>query len=134
MAAQWAPGPLQSKVKIRVFLLQEVLFALVVHSVGVSDFEHYTAQAQQDLLGLIYTVRFWSRATSARQAYDMTYDCRSVLKHVLKCCDIFFDVQNNRKSCRRPVVSRCRMRQKSYLVNWPLNSGATNKAVFILGR
>ena len=90
MAAQWAPGPLQSKGKIRVFLLQEVLFALVVHSVGVSDYEHYTAQAQQGLLGPIYTVRFLSRATSARQAYDMTYDCRSVLKHVLKCCDIFF--------------------------------------------
>ena len=41
----------------------------------------------------------------------MTYDCRSVLKHVLKCCDIFSDVHNNRKSCRGPVVSRCRMRQ-----------------------
>ena len=24
-----------------------------------------------------------------RQAYDTTYDCRSVLKHVLKCYDIF---------------------------------------------
>ena len=30
--------------KVRVFLLQEVLFALVVHSVGVSDYGHYTAQ------------------------------------------------------------------------------------------
>ena len=27
----------------------------------------------------------------------MTYDCRSILKHVLKCRD-------NRKSCHRPVV------------------------------
>ena len=34
MATQWAPGPLNSKGKIRVFLLQEVLFALVVHSVS----------------------------------------------------------------------------------------------------
>ena len=50
----------------------------------------------------------------------MTYDCRSVLKHVLKCYDIFADVHNNRKSCRGPVVSRCRMRQKSYRVNRPL--------------
>ena len=40
-----------------------------------------------------------------RQAHDMICDCcvrqkkcRSILKHVLKCCD-------NRKSCRRPVVS-----------------------------
>ena len=40
-----------------------------------------------------------------RQAHDMIYDCcvsqkkyRSILKHVLKRCD-------NRKSCRRPVVS-----------------------------
>ena len=36
-----------------------------------------------------------SHATSSRQAYDMTYDCRSVLKHVLKCYDIFSDVHNN---------------------------------------
>ena len=49
MATQWAPGPLHSKVKIRVFLLQEVLFALVVHSVGVSEYGHYTAQAQESL-------------------------------------------------------------------------------------
>ena len=49
------------------------------------------------ILGPIYKVRFLSHATCARQAYDMTYDCRSVLKHVLKCC-------NNRKSCRRYVV------------------------------
>ena len=40
-----------------------------------------------------------------RQAQDMIYDfcvrqkkCRSISKHVLKRCD-------NRKSCRRPVVS-----------------------------
>ena len=52
-----------------------------------------------------------SHATSSRQAYDITYDCRSVLKHVLKCYDIFPDLHNNRKSCRGPVVSRCRMRQ-----------------------
>ena len=37
------------------------------------------------LIGPIYTVRFLSHATSARQAYDMSYDCRSILKHVLKC-------------------------------------------------
>ena len=30
MATQWAPGPLISKGKIRVFLLQEMLFAIVV--------------------------------------------------------------------------------------------------------
>ena len=46
MATQWAPGPLHSKGKMRVFLLQEVLFALIVHSVGVSEYGHYTAQAQ----------------------------------------------------------------------------------------
>ena len=50
------------------------------------------------VLGPIYTVRFLSHATSARQAYDMTYDCRSVSKHVLKRC-------GNPKSCRRPAVS-----------------------------
>ena len=47
----------------------------------------------------IYTVRFLSHATSARQAYDMSYDCRSILKHVLKC-----------------------MRQKSYRVSRPFES------------
>ena len=36
MATQWAPGPLYLKDKIGVFLLQEVLFALVNYSVGVS--------------------------------------------------------------------------------------------------
>ena len=50
MATQWAPGPLHSKGKIRVFLLQEVLFALDVHSMGVSEYGHYTAQAQESLL------------------------------------------------------------------------------------
>ena len=57
-------------------------------------------------------------ATSSRQAYDMTYDCRSVLKHVLKCYDIFSDVHNNRKSCRGPVVG---LSTKSYRVNRPFD-------------
>ena len=35
-STQWAPDPLHSKGKIRVFLLQEVLFAIVARSVGVS--------------------------------------------------------------------------------------------------
>ena len=47
MTTQWAPGPLHSKGQMGVFLLQEVLFALVVHSVGVSEYEHYTAQGQE---------------------------------------------------------------------------------------
>ena len=38
--------------------------------------------------------------------------CRSILKHVLKSCD-------NRKSCRRPVVSLPHA-TKSYRVNRPL--------------
>ena len=50
MATQWASGPLHSKGKIRVFLHQEVLFALVVHSVGMSKYGHCTAQAQESLL------------------------------------------------------------------------------------
>ena len=118
-------------------------------------------------LGPIYTVRFLSHTTSSRQAYDMTYDCRSVLKRVLKCYDIFSDVHynrkgrftrydfvacdnglrqahdmiydccvrqkkcrsilkhvlkrcDNRKSCRRPVVSLSHA-TKSYRVNRPKN-------------
>ena len=50
MATQWAPGPLHSKRKIRVFFHQEVLFDLVVHSVGVSKNRHYTAQAEESVL------------------------------------------------------------------------------------
>ena len=50
MATQCAPGPLHSKDKIRVFFPQEVLFALVVNSVGVNEYGHYTAQAQESLL------------------------------------------------------------------------------------
>ena len=49
-----------------------------------------------------------AHATSLRQAYDdVTYDCRSVLKHVLKCYDIFSDVHDNRKrvvACRKLVA------------------------------
>ena len=36
MPTQCVPGPLHSKGKLRVFFLQEVLFAHVVHSVGVN--------------------------------------------------------------------------------------------------
>ena len=50
MATQWAPGPLHSKGKIRVFLLQEVLFAISVRSVGVGEYGHYTAQAKESPL------------------------------------------------------------------------------------
>jgi len=47
MATPWVPGPLHSKGKLRVFLLQEVLFARVVHSVGVTKNGNHTAQAQE---------------------------------------------------------------------------------------
>ena len=50
MATQWAPGSLYSKGKIRDFLLQEVLFAIVVRSVDVSEYGHYTTQARESLL------------------------------------------------------------------------------------
>ena len=74
-------------------------------------------------LGPNYTIRIcrMRQAHEDRQAYDMTYDCRSVLKHVLKCYDIFSDVNNNRKSCRRPVVSLSHA-TKSYRVNRPLEA------------
>ena len=49
MATQWAPGPLHSKGIIRVFVLREMLFALV-HSVGMSEYGHYKAQAQESPL------------------------------------------------------------------------------------
>ena len=50
METQWAPGPLHSKRKFIIFLHQEVLFDLVVHSVGVSEYGHYTAQAEESVL------------------------------------------------------------------------------------
>ena len=50
MTTQWAPGPLLPKGKVRVPLLQQVLAALDVHSsVGVSEYENHTAQAQESL-------------------------------------------------------------------------------------
>ena len=55
-------------------------------------------------LGPIYTIRFCRMRQAHDRAMTSTYDCRSVLKHVLKCYDIFSDVHNNRKSCRGPVV------------------------------
>jgi len=42
------PSPF--KEEIRVFLHQEVLLDLVVHSVGVSEYGHYTAQAEESVL------------------------------------------------------------------------------------
>ena len=51
MATQWVPGPLHSKGKLRVFLLQEELFARVLYSsVGVCKYGHHTAQAQESPL------------------------------------------------------------------------------------
>ena len=50
MATKWAPGTLHLKSNIRVFLLQEVLLALVVNAVGVSEYGQYTAQKQESLL------------------------------------------------------------------------------------
>ena len=53
----------------------------------------------------LHTTIFVACDNGLRQAHDMIYDrcvrqkkCRSILKHVLNCCE-------NRKSCRRPVVS-----------------------------
>ena len=43
MATQWAPGPLHSKRN------KKVLFDLVVHSVGVSGYGHYTAQVEESV-------------------------------------------------------------------------------------
>ena len=57
MATQWAPGPLHSKGKIRVFLLQEVLFAIAVRPVGVGKYGHYTAQAKESLLNSGATIK-----------------------------------------------------------------------------
>ena len=65
----------------------------------------FSTSLKVDVLGPIYTVRFLSHATILRQTYSMTHDCSSVLKHVLKCYDIFSDVHDNRKSCRGPIVS-----------------------------
>ena len=50
MATHWVPGPLHSRGKIGVLLLQEVLFARVVHSVGVGKYGHPTAQALESPL------------------------------------------------------------------------------------
>ena len=96
--------------KKRIFLLYSAGYKPVTHNVAktvmIKAVKFVPLLVRADLHDTIL-----SHATSLRQAYDMTYDCRSVLKHVLKCYDIFSDVHNNCKSCRGPVVSRCRMRQ-----------------------
>ena len=51
MATQLALSPLHSKGKSEFSSFKKVLFALVVHSVGVSEYGHYTAQAQENPLG-----------------------------------------------------------------------------------
>ena len=50
----------------------------------------YGIRAYRWTIGADLQDTIFSHATNSRQAYDMTYDCRSVLKHVLKCYDIFF--------------------------------------------
>jgi len=50
METEWAPCPLHLKGKIRVFLLQEVLLALDVYAVGVSEYGHWTARTQESTL------------------------------------------------------------------------------------
>ena len=50
MATPWVPGPLHSKGTLRVFLHQELFFARVVHSVGVTNNGNHTAQAQESPL------------------------------------------------------------------------------------
>ena len=52
------PSPFKGK--IRVFLLQEVLFAIVVRSVGVNEYGHYTAQAQESMFTLEQQIRQFS--------------------------------------------------------------------------
>ena len=66
-------APLHSKGQIRVFLLQEV-FALVVHSVGVSEYKNYTAPAQESLLdsgGTNKTFFMWERKRSGNEYVAM---------------------------------------------------------------
>ena len=56
MATQRALGPLHSKGKIRVSPSQGVLFALVLHSVGLREYGHCTAQAQESLLNMAFFI------------------------------------------------------------------------------
>ena len=46
----WQHSRLHLKGKIRVFLLQEVLLALIVSAVSMSEYGHYTAQTQESPL------------------------------------------------------------------------------------
>jgi len=78
MTTQWAPGPLHSKRKIRVFLLQEDLFALVVHSVGVSEYRHHTAKAQESLLNSGATNKAVSGADQMEHATPILSLCHGI--------------------------------------------------------
>ena len=70
MATQWVPGPLHSKGKMGV-LLQEMLFAHFVHSVGVSKYGHHAAQAQESPLDSGVTVFILGRLRSANEYVAM---------------------------------------------------------------
>ena len=51
VAFPWQHNGLQAFSILRgIFLLQEVLFAIAVCSVGVSEYGHYTTQARESLL------------------------------------------------------------------------------------
>ena len=47
-------GPLHPKGNVRVPLLQEVIFSLDLHFVGVSEYGHYTAQVSLSHSGATY--------------------------------------------------------------------------------
>lgn len=52
--------------------------------------------------GPIYTVRFLWYATSLRQAYKLTYDCRNILK-MLRCFFLRMSVVNLLQATNRTV-------------------------------
>ena len=105
------------KIKEMAFFEGEAKYSEQVQIGAINCAPPFTDQ-REDFKGRFTRYDFVACDNGLRQAHDMIYDCcvrqkkcRSILKHALKRCD-------NRKSCRKPVVSLSHA-TKSYRVNRP---------------
>ena len=134
MATQWAPGPLHSKGKIRVFLLQEVLFALVVHLVGVSEHALFSLLIYMCCSQLCSHCGWLLLKCSAIGIGFNGAETNCRIAHILGI--LLMNSCNTDRFLATTVVyglSTLNGHYKAEAQGSLLNSRATNKAVFILG-
>ena len=83
MATKWAPEPLHSKGKIRISRLQELLFAHVVHSVGVSKYMDISQQKHKQIIyanTYIYAFLFQSTKFIINNFFHVDYAYWLIMK------------------------------------------------------